>query len=151
MYSDKEQAMFLKLGWKESDFSIDPYVLYRMAIQDAFLNDKRGPAVKSLMIAGRWFLEKNAPQQSLQYLINLEYGYMSGCRGKEILLRDFPKDEVVVGLKLRAPSGIRKAEIINVTNEDWPYWVRYEDGYETAIDHDALFWVMLDKEKPYDY
>lgn len=52
MYSEKEQAMFKDLGFEDLLIHLTPPVLYKLAIEDAFLKNKTGPVVESLRRTG---------------------------------------------------------------------------------------------------
>jgi hypothetical protein len=54
-YSDKEKKMFELLGVKEMMNHLEPTSLYRVAIEEAFLENKTGPAVDSLRRCAKAF------------------------------------------------------------------------------------------------
>lgn len=161
MYSEKERQMFLKLGYNDTDLErVDPYVLYRMAVSNAFLNKKRGPAARSLRLAGYWLLERNADRDKIDGYITLDFSHTPGAIWENskvvaVPLQEFPIEDIKVGLKLRNSKEVI-ATIFKITDEDHPYWIQYEDvldrdgkslrGHQNAIDEDFYGWYVVIEE-----
>ena len=57
-YSEKEKYLFKTLGYEYLfDFPVEPYTLYRIAAENAFINNHQGPIIDALRKGLRAFTE----------------------------------------------------------------------------------------------
>jgi hypothetical protein len=60
-YSEKEIKLFNSLGYNDLLAHIEPYVLYRMAVEKVFLDNLSGPNIEALRRAAKSMLVDGKP------------------------------------------------------------------------------------------
>lgn len=59
-YSDAEWKLFQKLGFVEILDHVSPVQVYRYAVEDAFINNKQGPAIEALRRGAKEFIQQTS-------------------------------------------------------------------------------------------